>query len=53
MAENILSYLDAKSLCAAELVCSEWNRVTSEGKLNLDKKKIFLRREIKSRLKAL
>ena len=42
MAENILSYLDAKSLCAAELVCSEWNRVTSEGKLNLDKKKYSL-----------
>ena len=41
MAENILSYLDAKSLCAAELVCSEWNRVTSEGKLNLDKKKKY------------
>lgn len=33
VAENILSYLDAKSLCAAELVCKEWHRVISEGML--------------------
>lgn len=33
MAENILSYLDEKSLCAAELVCKEWLRVISEGML--------------------
>ena len=33
MAENILAYLDAKSLCAAELVCKEWYRVISEGNL--------------------
>ncbi|XP_007470519.1 PREDICTED: F-box/WD repeat-containing protein 1A [Lipotes vexillifer] len=33
IAENILSYLDAKSLCAAELVCKEWYRVTSDGML--------------------
>ncbi|KFM73225.1 F-box/WD repeat-containing protein 1A, partial [Stegodyphus mimosarum] len=33
VAENILSYLDAKSLCAAELVCKEWYRVISEGML--------------------
>ena len=31
MAENILSFLDARSLCAAELVSKEWNRVISEG----------------------
>ncbi|KAF9812399.1 hypothetical protein SFRURICE_005510 [Spodoptera frugiperda] len=30
VAENILSYLDASSLCAAELVCREWRRVISE-----------------------
>lgn len=29
----ILSYLDAKSLCAAELVCKEWLRVISDGML--------------------
>lgn len=29
----ILSYLDAKSLCAAEHVCKEWLRVISEGML--------------------
>nr|XP_033799023.1 F-box/WD repeat-containing protein 1A isoform X13 [Geotrypetes seraphini] len=33
IAENILSYLDAKSLCSAELVCKEWYRVTSDGML--------------------
>lgn len=33
VAENILSYLDAESLCAAELVCKEWLRVISEGML--------------------
>ncbi|KAK2524831.1 Fbxw11 [Columba guinea] len=33
IAENILSYLDARSLCAAELVCKEWQRVISEGML--------------------
>jgi F-box and WD-40 domain protein 1/11 len=33
IAEMILSYLDAKSLCAAELVCKEWLRVISEGLL--------------------
>ncbi|GFS11539.1 F-box/WD repeat-containing protein 1A [Elysia marginata] len=31
IAENILAYLDAKSLCAAEQVCKEWYRVISEG----------------------
>lgn len=29
----MLSYLDAKSLCAAELVCREWHRVIAEGML--------------------
>ncbi|ERE80400.1 F-box/WD repeat-containing protein 11 isoform X2 [Cricetulus griseus] len=33
IAENILSYLEARSLCAAELVCKDWQRVISEGKL--------------------
>lgn len=33
VAENILSYLDADSLYAAELVCKEWYRVISEGML--------------------
>lgn len=33
VAETILSYLDAKSLCAAEAVCKEWYRVISEGML--------------------
>ncbi|XP_029466086.1 F-box/WD repeat-containing protein 1A isoform X4 [Rhinatrema bivittatum] len=33
IAENILSYLDANSLCSAELVCKEWYRVTSDGML--------------------
>ncbi|XP_063707792.1 F-box/WD repeat-containing protein 1A [Culicoides brevitarsis] len=33
VAENILSHLDADSLCAAELVCKEWLRVISEGML--------------------
>ncbi|TNN31770.1 F-box/WD repeat-containing protein 11 [Liparis tanakae] len=32
-AENILSFLDARSLCSAELVCKEWQRVISEGML--------------------
>ncbi|CAG0890087.1 unnamed protein product [Darwinula stevensoni] len=33
IAENILSYLDAKSLCAAELVSKEWSRVIADGSL--------------------
>ena len=33
MAENILSFLDAKSLCAAGAVSKEWARVISEGML--------------------
>ena len=33
VAENILGFLDAKSLCATELVCREWHRVISEGML--------------------
>jgi hypothetical protein len=33
VAETVLSYLDAKSLCSAELVCKEWYRVISEGML--------------------
>lgn len=33
VAETILSYLDAQSLCAAELVSKEWYRVISEGML--------------------
>ncbi|XP_052225874.1 beta-TrCP-like isoform X2 [Dreissena polymorpha] len=33
VAETILSYLDAKSLCSAELVCKEWYRVISDGML--------------------
>lgn len=33
IAECILSYLDAESLKAAELVCKEWLRVISEGML--------------------
>jgi F-box and WD-40 domain protein 1/11 len=33
IAEMILSYLDAKSLCSAELVCKEWLKVISEGML--------------------
>ncbi|KAG5316428.1 FBW1A protein, partial [Acromyrmex insinuator] len=33
VAENILSYLDAKSLVSTELVCKEWHRVISEGML--------------------
>jgi F-box and WD-40 domain protein 1/11 len=33
VAENILSFLDARSLCAAELVCHSWLRVISEGML--------------------
>ena len=30
VAENVLSFLDARSLCAAELVSKEWLRVISE-----------------------
>ncbi|XP_065131262.1 F-box and WD repeat domain-containing 11-A isoform X2 [Paramisgurnus dabryanus] len=33
IAENILSFLDARSLCSAELVCREWQRVISDGML--------------------
>ncbi|XP_075223160.1 beta-transducin repeat containing E3 ubiquitin protein ligase slmb isoform X7 [Lycorma delicatula] len=33
VAESILSYLDADSLCSAEVVCKEWYRVISEGML--------------------
>ena len=33
VAEKILCYLDANSLCAAELVCTGWLRVISEGML--------------------
>ena len=33
MAENILSFLDARSLTAAQLVCTGWLRVISEGML--------------------
>jgi len=33
VAESILSYLDDRSLCAAELVCKEWKRVISDGML--------------------
>lgn len=33
IAEKILGYLDAKSLCAAEQVCKEWGRVISDGML--------------------
>lgn len=33
IAENILSFLDAESLCAAERVCKEWYRVISDGML--------------------
>uniref|UniRef100_H2ZJ99 F-box domain-containing protein n=1 Tax=Ciona savignyi TaxID=51511 RepID=H2ZJ99_CIOSA len=33
VAENILTYLDAKSLGAAELVCREWYRVVQDGHL--------------------
>lgn len=33
LAENILTYLDAKSLCAAELVCTSWLKVISDGML--------------------
>lgn len=33
ISEMVLSYLDARSLCAAELVCREWLRVISEGML--------------------
>ncbi|CAH1784778.1 unnamed protein product [Owenia fusiformis] len=33
VAENILSFLDSTSLCAAELVCKEWYRVISDGML--------------------
>lgn len=33
VAENILSFLDAESLCAAGAVSKEWSRVISEGML--------------------
>ena len=33
VAEHILSFLDARALCSAELVCKEWHRVISEGML--------------------
>ena len=33
IAEHILSYLDAYSLCQAELVCREWYRVIQDGYL--------------------
>ncbi len=33
LAENVLSYVDAKSLCSCELVCREWRNVVSEGML--------------------
>ena len=34
VAENVLSFLDARSLCAAELVSKEWLRVISEVSLH-------------------
>ena len=34
VAENVLSFLDARSLCAAELVSKEWLRVISEVRRN-------------------
>lgn len=33
IAECILSYLDAQSLCSAELVCKQWYQVISDGML--------------------
>lgn len=33
VAESILSYLDADSLSASEMVCREWHRVISDGML--------------------
>jgi len=33
IAEHILSYVDATSLRAAELVCKEWCRVVADGNL--------------------
>ncbi|ODM90625.1 F-box/WD repeat-containing protein 11, partial [Orchesella cincta] len=33
IAENILSYLDVKSLCVAKLVCKDWNGVISNAML--------------------
>ena len=33
IAYKILSYLDARSLCRAEQVCSDWYRVIAEGLL--------------------
>ena len=33
IAYKILSYLDERSLCRAELVCHEWYQVISEGLL--------------------
>ena len=37
VAENVLSFLDARSLCAAELVSKEWLRVISEVSLHFCK----------------
>ena len=31
IAEQILSYLDARALCSVELVCREWRRVSADG----------------------
>ena len=33
VAEMVLSYLDASSLCSAEFVCREWRRVTTDGNI--------------------
>ena len=33
LAENILSYLDAKSLCNSELVCHQWRSAVADGQL--------------------
>ena len=33
ISEHILSYLDARSLCMAELVCREWRKVIIDGGL--------------------
>ena len=42
VAEAILGYLDAKSLCAAELVCRSWLRVISDGMYLLGLRSNFL-----------
>ena len=42
VAEAILGYLDAKSLCAAELVCRSWLRVISDGMYLLGLKSNYL-----------